>query len=310
MESADRWLCLELALAEEAADIGGDVLLELGAPGFEVRDAQTFRACPPSTVALLAYFPEEAGPPERLQQQVQQQLRTRLAAAGLDEPRMLLGVRIQAEEDPGWAEAYKPFFHPIPVGRRLLVRPPWEEVLPGEQRAVLTLDPGLAFGTGNHPSTRLCLEAIEALSPLPSLLDVGCGSGILAIAAALLGAGRVVGIDVDEDAVRIAQDNARRNSVEPRTSFSATPLHEVGERFPLVAANILSGTLIELAAELVQRVEPGGRLLLAGILAGEADAVLQAFAAHEMVLLQRLDGLDDGGEPWSALLLGRSPILG
>ncbi|MBM4319137.1 MAG: 50S ribosomal protein L11 methyltransferase [Deltaproteobacteria bacterium] len=301
--STTRWLKLELAVAEEAADPAGDVLLELGAPGYEVQDVQTFFPSRPGAVTLVAYLPDQAGLPEQLQLQTVQKLRARLAAPGRSELGVLLGLRVQAVDDPGWAEAWKRFFRPIPVGQRLLVRPPWEPIPGGEQRAVLTLDPGLAFGTGNHPSTRLCLELIEELAPPRSMLDVGCGSGILTIAAALLGTAHAMGIDIDEEAVRVARANAVLNDVPERTEFSTCPLEEVRESFPLVVANIISGTLIRLAPQLVQRVQDDGRLLLAGILAPEAETVLQAFRKLDMELVLQRDGRDDGGELWSALLL-------
>jgi len=301
-----QWLHVELTVAAADEERAGVALLALGAEGYEVQDSQTFLTTAPGQVRLVTYLAPEQGPPESLRARLLQQLdlgATPAAALPPAEAATPARVRVELVGDPGWAEAWKRFFRPIPIGTRLLVRPPWEAVDPAEPRRVLTLDPGLAFGTGNHPTTRLCLELLAAAPPQP-LLDVGCGSGILAIAAVLLGAPRATGIDNDPEAVLVARENATINGIAAQTDFSATPLAAVVGTFPLVVANILSGTLLQLAPDLVARVAPGGRLILSGILLPESPTVVAAYAQLGCHLLEQREELGDGGDHWATLLLG------
>jgi ribosomal protein L11 methyltransferase len=138
------------------------------------------------------------------------------------------------------------------------------------------IDPGMAFGTGLHPTTRLCLAAMDERLPVRSVLDVGCGSGVLAIAAARAGAEEVVAIDNDPEAVAVARDNVHTNGADDRIRVLQAGQETTG-RYPLVVANILSSTLIRLAPDLVERLEPGGQLLLSGLLASEVDEVLGVY---------------------------------
>ncbi len=178
------------------------------------------------------------------------------------------------EED--WAESWKAFFAPLRIGRRLVVKPSWRgvETRPGD--LVIELDPGMAFGTGTHPTTRLTLELIERhLRPGASFLDVGTGSGILLIAAAKLGAGRLAGSDRDANAVRVARDNLARNGIDPRRA-ALVQVDLAGGfrgRFDLVAANIVEPVVIALLDELPRLLAPGGFLIASGILAGSRDAL-------------------------------------
>ena len=165
------------------------------------------------------------------------------------------------------------------------MRPPWEPEPNGllEGAVVITIEPGMAFGTGQHETTHLCLEALDArarvLAPPTRVLDVGCGTGILSIAAARLFGASVMGIDVDEAALRSAQDNLEPNLVAGKVSLSATPLVKVEERFPLVIANIIAPVLLALSEELVAHVAPGGELWLSGILETQVAEVTDRFEA-------------------------------
>ncbi len=178
-----------------------------------------------------------------------------------------------AEQD--WVKLTQSQFEPIRVSARLWIVPSWHEA-PDPQAIVLVLDPGMAFGTGSHPTTRLCLEWLErCVLPGMSVLDYGCGSGILAIAAARLGATEVVGVDIDPQAVTSARNNAESNRVSARFQDSARPL--TGQ-FDRVVANILANPLKVLAPAISAHVRPGGGLALSGILVEQADDLIAAYA--------------------------------
>jgi ribosomal protein L11 methyltransferase len=211
-------------------------------------------------------------------------------------------TRVVHEED--WAEAWKEHFPVLRVGHRLVIRPTWREHQAAPTDVVLSLDPGMAFGTGLHPTTRLCLAGIEewADSSLLSdarVLDVGCGSGILAIAAALMGASYVLGVDIDPLAVETTIANSATNGmsdfIEARTG--GLPLAEPAQ-FHLVVANLISGLLIDLSSELAQTVRRGGRLLAGGIYKDREGEVQSAFESAGMRVIGRRTE-----EDWVALEL-------
>ena len=178
-----------------------------------------------------------------------------------------------AEQD--WVKLTQSQFEPIRVSARLWIVPSWHEA-PDPQAIVLVLDPGMAFGTGSHPTTRLCLEWLErCVGPGMSVLDYGCGSGILAIAAARLGATDVVGVDIDPQAVTSARNNAESNRVSARFHDSACQL--TGQ-FDRVVANILANPLKVLAPAISAHVRPGGSLALSGILVEQTEELIAAYA--------------------------------
>ena len=179
--------------------------------------------------------------------------------------------------EQNWVQLTQAQFDPIRVSERLWIVPSWHEA-PDPSAIVLVLDPGMAFGTGSHPTTRLCLEWLErTVTPGVSMLDYGCGSGILAIAAAKLGATDVLGVDIDLQAVGAAIDNAERNAVSARFADSAK---EIRGQFDIVVANILSNPLKALAPAICGHVRPGGRLALSGILAEQAEELIAIYAPY------------------------------
>jgi ribosomal protein L11 methyltransferase len=207
----------------------------------------------------------------------------------LPEPR----VRVLAEED--WAHAWKAHYHPFRVGEHLVIVPSWEPAGPGPGDTIILLDPGMAFGTGLHPSTRLCLTLLEAhLRPGDSVLDLGTGSGILAIAAAKLGAASVLARDIDPVAVEAARENVARNGVDHAVRVEEGSLPEAGAktRFDLVLVNILAEVIVRLLGEgLAEVVKPSGKLILSGIIAPKADDVEAALAARQFTVgEQRTEG--------------------
>lgn len=193
--------------------------------------------------------------------------------------------RLIGDED--WAHSWKIHFKPLPVGKRLLIVPSWEQQATDDGRELIVLDPGMAFGTGGHETTRLCLECLDDLLAEPMtlpLLDLGTGSGILAIAAAKLGARSIDAVDIDPQAVAVAAENCRINGVAGQVRCSATPLHQLPGGYGIILANILAEELVRLAPELVSRLAPGGSLILSGILGEREQYVKDGFASFPLNL--------------------------
>lgn len=184
---------------------------------------------------------------------------------------------VESLQEQNWVQLTQAQFSPIRISDRLWIVPSWHDA-PDPDAVNLVLDPGMAFGTGSHPTTRLCLEWLErTVTPGCTVLDYGCGSGILAIAAARLGAGTVAGVDIDPQAILAARDNAERNAVSGRFEDSAEP---VAGEYDLVVANILSNPLRVLAPAICAHVRPGGHLALSGILAEQADEIIGIYGRH------------------------------
>jgi ribosomal protein L11 methyltransferase len=300
----ETWIEMRLRIPAAGVELVGNELTELGSVGLTVEERQldTFVAPDPEATApevytVKAYFaaPEDI---EALRRRVYESLLWLTSfVPGLEA--VLPEVVPVRQED--WAEGWKQHFSAVRIGRRLVVKPTWEEFAAAAGDVVVNLDPGMAFGTGTHGTTRLCLEAQAALfdgpSPPQRVLDVGTGSGILAIAAAALGARRVLACDIDAEACRIACENAALNGVGDLVEVTLEPLSALAGEFDLVLANILAEENIRLAAELVGRVAPAGALILSGILQEKEALVVEAFVAfplHGPEITRR--------EEWSCLL--------
>lgn len=270
------------ATSDEGDAIAG-ALWDAGARGIEERDATTLHRpdAGAGTITLVASFEDETS--------------ARAAAAALGARH----ARVEFVVGDAWRDGWKEFFRPLRIGWRLAIEPSWRT---GERTAgdvVVTIDPGNAFGTGQHESTRLVLSEIEArMEPGARVLDVGCGSGILAIAALRLGAARALAIDVDGDAVHATIENAARNGVADRLEAATTPVERVEGAYSLVVANVEEGALVALAPALIARVASGGLLVLSGILVGAEERVRRVYAALSFVAAPR------EGE-WLALVLRR-----
>jgi ribosomal protein L11 methyltransferase len=272
----------DAALAEDRAS----ELFERGASGVEVRDGEGtpmpgVPLPPPGRALLVAWFPE----------------RDAAEAARGD-----LGGAVAEVADEDWGEGWKKDFRPLDVGR-VRVRPSWIDEPPPAGAVEVVIDPGMAFGTGSHPTTSLCLAALsDHLEDRPgaAVLDVGTGSGLLAIAARKLGAGRVAGNDEDPVAVEVARENAARNGVA--LELTGDPLPAIPGTFDVVVANILSNVLVALAPDLAAKLAPGGVLLLSGILLPQEDEVRRAHLAEGLAPVPGGDRRD--GE-WSLLALRR-----
>ena len=268
------WLQLTLEAIDHAPEQLEDALLHAGALAVTLEDAgdQPVLEPAPGETPLWAHtritglFDAQTDI-----EVVKKQLRRFLHTSDLPE------CRLTALEERDWVRAWLDHFHPMRFGRRLWICPTCQT--PPDPEAVnIRLDPGLAFGTGAHPSTALCLEWLDSADLREqTLLDYGCGSGILAIAAAKLGAQRVWAVDIDPQALMASDDNAAENEVEDRIELADPAELPAALTVDILIANILAGVLIRLAPELARRVKPGGRLALAGILEAHADAVQAVF---------------------------------
>ncbi|SOY50647.1 Ribosomal protein L11 methyltransferase [Cupriavidus taiwanensis] len=268
-----------IEVAQDQAEAWSDALFDLGALSVSVEDADA------DTPDEQPLFGEPGLEPKQLAWN-----RSRVVALFGDDadPAVVvaaaanqLGIdpvppyQLRAVEDQDWVRLTQSQFEPIRVGERIWVVPSWHDA-PEPDAVVLELDPGLAFGTGSHPTTRLCMQWLEQnLTPGETVLDYGCGSGILAIVARKLGAGDTVGIDIDPNAVEASRYNAESNRVE--ASF-ALPESVSEASYDLVVANILSNPLKLMAAMLSARVRAGGRLVLSGVLERQAEEVAAAYA--------------------------------
>ena len=268
------WLQVRLAISPEQAETYEDALLEVGAVSVTFMDAEDQPIFEPelnttplwSHTHLLALFEADTDA-----EHVLAHLRL-LTDAELPEHMS------EVIEDQDWERSWMDNFQPMRFGQRLWIVPSWHAA-PEPEAVNLLLDPGLAFGTGTHPTTALCLEWLDG-QPLDGcdLLDFGCGSGILAIAALLLGARRAVGTDIDVQALEASRDNAGRNHIAPERFELYLPEDMPAKQADVLVANILAGPLVALAPQLATLVKSGGRLALSGILAEQGDEVAAAYA--------------------------------
>ena len=201
-----------------------------------------------------------------------------------------LQTRVVHEED--WADAWKAYFPVLRIGQRLVIRPTWREHEPSPDDVVVSMDPGMAFGTGLHPTTRLCLAGLEPLADEGILdgahvLDVGCGSGVLAIAAVLLGATSALGVDIDPIAIEATEANAARNDLTGRVSARVGSPPTGDPPVDVVLSNLIAGVLVPLATALHDELRPGGTLLASGIFIDREAEVRDAFEAAGLVVEER-----------------------
>jgi ribosomal protein L11 methyltransferase len=212
-------------------------------------------------------------------------------------------LRVRTVDDADWTDAWKAHYVAQRIGRVVIV-PSWVDEPLREDEVAVTLDPGMAFGTGLHPTTRGCLWLLQEVNPMPAtVLDVGCGSGILSLAALRLGAARAVGLDTDPLAVSAAVENAERNGVADRFEARAGSVDpRPAQAYPLVLANLVAAVLVDLAPALAGHLTPGGILIASGIIEPRADEVIEAVRATGLRPVQRRD---DG--EWVSLRLEHAP---
>ncbi|GKX47069.1 MULTISPECIES: 50S ribosomal protein L11 methyltransferase [Pectobacterium] len=269
------WIQLKINTSGKVAEQLGDVMMESGAVSVtfqDTHDTPVFEPLPGETrlwgdTDAIALYDAETD---------------MNAVIAMLEQEPLLGVgfkhKIEQLEDKDWEREWMDNFHPMQFGKRLWICPSWREI-PDPNAVNVMLDPGLAFGTGTHPTTALCLQWLDGLDlEGKTIIDFGCGSGILAIAALKLGAARAIGIDIDPQAIQASRDNAQRNGVSERLELYLPKDQPADLSADVVVANILAGPLRELAPLISDLPKAGGHLGLSGVLATQADGVAEAYA--------------------------------
>ncbi|HJV25113.1 MAG TPA: 50S ribosomal protein L11 methyltransferase [Aromatoleum sp.] len=272
------WISVTLQAEARKAEALSDALMEAGALSVSIEDADA------GTEAEKPQFGEPGHLPVGLWDHsrvlalfdadgdIAVALAQAAAEAGFD---AVPPFTLEEVAEQNWVQLTQSQFDPIQINERMWIVPSWHEA-PNPDAINIELDPGMAFGTGSHPTTSLCLGWLcDNVQPGTKVLDYGCGSGILGIAAARLGAGDVLGIDIDDKALEAAQDNAHRNGVSLRLQHSREPLDAT---FDVVVANILTNPLCVLAPALAARVAPGGRIALSGVLDTQTEQVIAAYA--------------------------------
>jgi ribosomal protein L11 methyltransferase len=298
------WLEVSLTVNGELAEAVADVLARFAPNGVTTEQAVDFvndedEGTPVGPITVRAYLPAD----EKLEE-MHQKLEESLYYLGMIQP--LPAPVFTPLADQNWMEAWKVRYQPIPIGKRLIIVPTWLES-PDASRISIKIDPGMAFGTGTHPTTQLCLELLESYTPKDGdVIDVGCGSGILSVASLKLGAEFALGVDIDEASVKASRENADANGI-PASQFAIGPgsvTEVLAGRFqiwnaPLVLANILAPIIIRLfGMGLADLVSPGGALILSGILAEQAEGVISSAEEHGLKLVEKRQI-----EDWVALLV-------
>lgn len=310
------WIELIVHTTTEGSDRVSGVLMDCGASGTMIEDRSdipdpnqphgiweiidpALLDSMPEDVLVHAWFEESPSLPSLLDS-IRNRL-SELAVHSSDLGSLLLDTR--SVNDRTWTDVWKKYFKPFYAGEHLVVKPSWESFTPQEKDRVIEIDPGMAFGSGTHETTGMCLSLLEnVIRGGEEIIDVGTGSGILAIGAALMGAGRVLAIDIDPSAVRVAQDNVLHNHVEQIVSVQqGNLLDRVSDICDICVANIISDVIISFAAPLMNHIRPGGLFICSGIVSSRAEEVSDALKAAGYEILQK----EIRGE-WTAFMSRRN----
>ncbi|PID00468.1 50S ribosomal protein L11 methyltransferase [Sporosarcina sp. P29] len=301
-----KWSEVSVHTTHEATEAVANILHEAGASGVVIEDSEEPGKervdqygeiyaldkddFPSEGVIIKAYLPVNSfinETVENLELEIEG-----LRQFSLNPGRFTIGITEVDEED--WANSWKQYFHPVKISKRFTIVPTWEEYTPVESdELIIELDPGMAFGTGTHPTTVLCLQALEKyLEPGQTIVDVGTGSGVLAIGAALLGAKHITALDLDEVAVRAAQENVTYNHADDRiTVLKGNLLDSIEEPPDMIIANILAEVIMSFSKDAYQLVKPGGLFITSGIIGAKREEVrndltAQGFEIVETVLME------------------------
>lgn len=290
----EKWIEVMVRVSEELAGIVENQLKELGSAG-SVEDTLGEKGDPvPARPLVKGYF---FGSNEETKAQIKAFKNFISSLADLFPAAQIEEVQVRETDENEWQQ-WKRFFKPVAVSDRIVIKPTWEEYEADENQLIVEIDPGMAFGTGSHESTRMCIQLLDqVIEGGERVFDVGTGSGILAIAAAKLGAGPVFGIDNHEDSVRVAEENVALNGVDGIVTVSTTPLDNIREDYRIVVANILAEDLIDMCRSLIDRTIEGGRIILSGILTTKAPMVIGAYEGEGVILEKHIEEGD-----WSALM--------
>ncbi len=281
-------------------------MLDLGLQGFMIEDAQDFDEFLHDTTPHWDYVDQAvmekmkdcetcvtiyvADNPQGMEELMQvRQILARLKAQDPDGKYGRLELEMKDVDEEDWSNTWKKYYHPVQVGEHLVVCPSWEAYDRQPDDVVLTLNPGMAFGTGTHDTTRLCMELLEKyITPQDTVLDVGCGSGILAITAALLGANKIIGCDIDEVAVKVAGENAALNGVQDRIAFHQGDLtSQVEGSFQIICANIVADVIIRLSEDAGRYLAKDGIFITSGIIDTREQDVLNALEQNGFQVIER-----------------------
>lgn len=298
-----KWAQVTITTSQEASDAVANYLFERDATGIEIKDT-VFSNSP--SVTLISYFPTD----DLIGEQVQD-LRDFLASltqVGIDTHPAK--VTLRSIEEDNWSEQWRSAFPPQKIGDRLVIAPTWDDIVPEPSEILIRLDPGMAFGTGQHATTQLALELLETtIKDSDVVADIGTGSGILGIAAAKLGAKRVDAVDLDVTTIPIAQNNIQLNEVESVIRlYQGDGLNVLEkQKYPLIVANILTKVILPMIPHCLESLEPAGRLILSGILAQEASQVEaqlneNGFRLLEVRQLKESHEAAQTGENWVGIL--------
>jgi len=286
MNEKKSWLVVNIHITREAEDAASDLLFELGTTGIVTPEEKA------ESLTLTAYFDHSENVTD-----ISQRIETAFACAGLRDG--LLSISISEIADQDWMQKWKEGFEPVEIGERLIIAPSWKLPERREGREIISIDPGMAFGTGTHETTRLCLEAIERYWRGGSLLDVGTGTAILAMAAAKLAPGsRITAIDIDPLAVTVARENAEINGLADSIEINEGQARDyAGQGFDVVVANLTAEVVIDLISDLVACLSDSGLMILSGILVLLAESVEKSLLDAGLEIIEKREA----GE-WAAIV--------
>ncbi len=307
-----KWAEISIQTSHEATEAVADIFHDLGASGVVIEDPELINSYRRSgtwdycdipeeldteVVTIKAYLPVDDLLDDKLR--VFEDRINRLHEHDLDKGRGCINCREVQEED--WASSWKEYFHPVRVSDHIVIKPSWEEYLPVADDIIIELDPGMAFGTGTHHTTAMCIRCLEdVIKPADTVFDIGTGSGILAVAAAKLGAARVRGVDLDPVAVRVAQENVAFNKVTDTVEITQGDLLTgVQGQANVIIANIIADIIIKMLPDVKTRLAPNGLFIASGIIAERLSDVTAALLEQGFVVDKVME---EGG--WVAIMAG------